>query len=53
MVSLAIGAFEGMRVRFALFGFKTRQVCLFVGFAIPTEFVVVLRFVGTITFDAL
>jgi len=42
MVPLAIGAFEGMWVRFTLFGFKVRWVCYFIGFATPTKFAVVL-----------
>ena len=53
IVTLAVRAFERVRAWFALLGFKPRQVDLGVCLATPTEFSIVFRSVGTITFDAL
>ena len=52
MVSLTIGAFEGIRAWLALLYFKTRWIHLLVHLATPPEFVVVLRFIRAIIFDA-
>jgi len=47
-----VGAFERVGAWFTLFFFKTRWVQFFVCLAAPPEFMVVLRFVRPITFDA-
>jgi len=38
---------------FSFLGFKSWRIHFFVGFATPSKFVVVFRFVGAIAFDAL
>jgi len=53
MVALAVRAFERVRAWFTLLGFKPRQVDLGICLATPTEFSMVFRSVGTITFNAL
>ena len=42
VVSFTIGAFERMRARFALFGFKSWRVSFVVSLVIPTELSVIL-----------
>jgi len=51
MVTLTIGALEGVRAGFALLRFKARWICLLISLTAPSEFVVVLGLVRAITFD--
>jgi len=52
VVSPTVGAFERMGTQFTPLCFKTRWVQFFVYLATPPKFMVVLRFVRSIIFDA-
>jgi len=41
-----------MRAGFTFLGFQSRRVCLGIGFAAPSEFMVMLRLMQAVTFDA-
>jgi len=50
VVTSTVKAFEGVRARFALLGFQSREIKLAIIFTTPCKMSVVFRFVGTITF---
>jgi len=52
VVTLAVDAFEGVGARFALFGFKMREVSLEVSFAVPGKVIMMFCFMETIAFQA-
>ena len=52
VISFTVGALEGVRARFALFGFKSRRVDFSVSFTTPTKFSMMFRFVRPVAFDA-
>ena len=53
MIASTIRAFEQVRAWIALLSLKAQRVCLFICFAAPPKFSVVLRFVWTIALDIL
>ena len=53
VVSPTIRVLERVWVWFIFLCLKARRVCLLISLAIPSEFTVVFRFVGTITLNAL
>jgi len=53
VVSLTIRALERVWAWFAFLHLETRRVCLLIHLATPFKFMVVFRFVGAITLDAL
>ena len=50
MGALVVDTVEGVRARFALFGFETRGVSLEISLAAPGKVVVVFGLMGTIAF---
>jgi len=48
MFASTIGTLEGVWTWFAFFGFEAWWISLFISLAIPAEFMMVLRFVGSI-----
>ena len=51
MFALTIGTFEEIRIQFSFFHFKSWEICLWVGFATPTEIVVIFRLVWPIALN--
>jgi len=52
MFSSTIGAFESVWTWFVFLGFKAWRIDLVVGFAVPTEFAMVLRLMRSIVLYA-
>jgi len=52
VISFAVGALEGVRAWFALFGFKSGGINFSIRFTTPTEFSMMFRFVRPVAFDA-
>jgi len=48
MITFTVYTLEGVRVQFALFGFKTWGIGLEVSFTIPSEMAIVFKFVWSI-----
>jgi len=53
MVSMIVGALEGVKARFALLSLKLRRVSFFIHFATPPKLAMIFGFVRSVTLDTL